>query len=150
MSLVIGRKDKADFPVLDIKNLPVKIDSGAYSCSIHCETIEETIHNEAKTLTVVFLDKEHKLYTGKEVVFKDYKQKFVTSSSGEKQFRYFVCMEIVLFGETFSTDFSLTKRNGLRNPVLLGRKLLNKNFIIDTSKTNLSFKQKTSQKNKNI
>jgi hypothetical protein len=150
MPLLIGRKDKADFPQLEIKNLPVKIDSGAYSCSIHCETIEETTHNDVKTLKVIFLDKEHKLYTGDKIVFKEYKQKFVTSSSGEKQFRYFVTLEIVLFGEKFVTDFSLTKRNGLRNPVLIGRKLLNKNFIIDTSKTNISFKQKTSQKSKNI
>jgi hypothetical protein len=51
-------------------------------------------------------------------------------------------LPIILFEKEFLTDFSLTRRNGLRNPVLLGRKLTSKRFIIDTSMTNVSYKHK--------
>lgn len=138
--LVIGRKDKADFPALGLHALDVKIDSGAYSCSIHCEYIEEVEIDGVKKLEVTFLDQAHPKFTGKKHYFDTYKQKKVKSSTGDQQERFFVSLQLVLFDEVFQTEFSLTRRNGLRNPVLLGRKLLNNHFLIDTSKSNLSYK----------
>ena len=40
-------------------------------------------------------------------------------------------------GNPIKTEFSLTQRNGMRYPILLGRKFLNKRFIIDTSLVNV-------------
>lgn len=139
---IIGRKDKADLPDIEIENIDVKIDSGAYSCSIHCEEINLIEKEGKQVLEVCFLDQEHPLYTGKKYYFEAFKQKKVRSSTGNQQERFFIKLNIVLFGETFLVDFSLTRRNGLRMPILLGRKLLNKNFSIDTQLTNLSFKKK--------
>jgi hypothetical protein len=99
------------------------------------------VESEGKSmLEVVFLDKDHPKYTGKKHYFEQFKRKKVKSSTGYQQERYFVPLALSLFGQVFVTDFSLTSRNGLRNPVLLGRKLLNKQFLIDSSKTNLSHK----------
>lgn len=137
---IIGRKDKADFPSLEIKSLDVKIDSGAYSCSIHCDQIEVVERDGKNVLEVIFLDKDHPKYTGKKFYFEQFKKKKVKSSTGYQQERYFIPLEVSLFGKVFVTDFSLTSRNGLRNPVLLGRKLLNKQFLIDSSQMNLSHK----------
>jgi hypothetical protein len=41
-------------------------------------------------------------------------------------------------GRKIKTEFSLTERKGMRFPILLGRRLLNKRFIIDTSLVNVS------------
>lgn len=140
---IIGRKDKADFPLFDMFNVPVKIDSGAYSSSIHCSSVCEVKKNENESfLEVVFLDESYTGFKLGKKVFTSYKKKKVKSSTGYEQERFFVRIPIILFGETFETDFSLTTRNGLKSPVLIGRKLLNKKFLIDTSKTNLSFKEK--------
>ena len=140
---VIGRKDKADFPLFEMYDVPVKIDSGAYSSSIHCFSISEIKTNEKESyLEVVFLDDTYGGFNSGKKIFKTYKKKKVKSSTGDEQERFFVRLPIVLFGEIIETDFSLTTRNGLKSPVLIGRKLLNKKFLIDTSKTNLSFKEK--------
>lgn len=140
---VIGRKDKADFPLFEMYDVPVKIDSGAYSSSIHCFSICEIKTNEKESyLEVVFLDDTYGGFNSGKKIFKTYKKKKVKSSTGDEQERFFVRLPIVLFGEIIETDFSLTTRNGLKSPVLIGRKLLNKKFLIDTSKTNLSFKEK--------
>jgi len=40
---------------------------------------------------------------------------------------------IRIAGRLIKTEFSLTQRSGMRYPILLGRKLLNKNFMVDTS-----------------
>lgn len=137
---IIGRKDKVSFPEFELKDVPVKIDSGAYSSSMHCESIEVIERDQKQQLRVVFLDPTIPGYTGKEVTFDSFKVKVVKSSNGIAQERFFVKGTIRLFGETYETVFSLTERTGLRNPILLGRRLLNKRFLIDTSKTNCSFK----------
>ena len=140
---IIGRKDRADFPMFEMFNVPVKIDSGAYSSSIHCSSVSEIKKNEHESfLEVVFLDESYAGFNSGKKIFTSYKKKKVKSSTGDEQERFFVKIPIVLFGEIIETDFSLTTRNGLKSPVLIGRKLLNKKFLIDTSKTNLSFKEK--------
>ena len=53
--IVIGRKDRAELPSLGVRNVPVKIDSGAYSCSIHCDYIHEELVNDQLVLAVIFL-----------------------------------------------------------------------------------------------
>ena len=137
---IIGRKDLVSFPGFELENVPVKIDSGAYSSSMHCQSIEVIEFGEKEQLRVVFLDSGISGYTGKEVIFDDFKTKIVKSSNGITQERFFVKGTVRLFGETYETVFSLTERTGLRNPILLGRRLLNKRFLIDTAKTNCSYK----------
>jgi|SRR5690554_600571 len=136
---IIGKSDIADFPLFELENVKVKIDSGAYTSTIHCSRIEE-IENELK---VVFLDKKVDGFTGKTHCFSNYEQKNVRSSSGELQKRYIIKGNILLFGKNYKTEFTLSKRNLMRFPVLLGRKLLSNKFLIDSSLTNLSFKHKT-------
>lgn len=137
---ILGRKDLVSFPGFELENVPVKIDSGAYSSSMHCQSIEVVEFGEKEQLRVVFLDSGISGYTGKEVIFDDFKTKIVKSSNGIAQERFFVKGTVQLFGKTYETVFSLTERTGLRNPILLGRRLLNKRFLIDTSKTNCSYK----------
>lgn len=139
---VIGKDDIADFPKFGLKDVRVKIDSGAYTSTIHCSKIKEI----DKGLLVVFLDKKEKGFNGEEIIFSTYKQKRVRSSSGEMQERYIIKGDILLFGKKYNTEFTLSRRNLMRYPVLLGRKLLNNKFLIDTSLSNQSAKLKNSEK----
>lgn len=137
--LIIGRKDVADLPRFGLFGVPVKIDSGAYTSTIHCAKVEE---NEGK-LEVIFLDKKDISFTGDKVIFDEYSVKKVRSSSGQAQYRYKVKGNILLFGKKYNTEFTLSRRTKMRYPVLLGRKLLNKRFLIDTSLADQSWKTNT-------
>lgn len=139
--IVIGRRDIADLIDFDLLHVPVKVDSGAYTSSIHVNYVAEIEKEGVQQLEVVFLDENHKSYTGIPHYFKKFKTKKVRSSTGEVQLRYFIKTKIKLFDEVFTTEFSLTKRSGMKFPILLGRKILNKRFLIDTSKVNLSMKK---------
>jgi len=46
----IGRIDKADFPELNLHNIEVKIDTGAYTSAIHCDNIEELEKDNKKQI----------------------------------------------------------------------------------------------------
>ncbi|MES2800612.1 MAG: RimK/LysX family protein [Bacteroidota bacterium] len=135
---IIGRKDFASFPDFSLIDVEVKIDTGAYTSSIHVSHCQEVEKNGIKSLEVVFLDEQNKSFTGNTLYFPMYRIKKVRSSNGHEQLRFFIKGKIVLLDKIFTTEFSLTKRNGLRCPILIGRKVLNNRFIVDTSLNHLS------------
>lgn len=140
--LTIGRFDKADFPLLQLHDVDVKIDTGAYGCSIHCDHIEEFELDGQKAIKFQLLDPSHPNYNHKEFISNDYILKTVKSSTGVPEERFVITTTILLFKTEYSIRLSLTNRGEMRFPVLLGRTLLNKNFLVDTSRTNLSYKHK--------
>ena len=135
---MIGRFDKADFPDLHLNDIAIKIDTGAYTSSIHCDNIIE----RDGFLKCTFLDEEHPLYNGREYSFPDFDIVFVRSSNGMVQKRYQIQTHIVLFNKRYKITLSLTARQEMRFPVLLGRKFLTKKFVVDTEFFDLSFKHK--------
>lgn len=141
MKKTIGRIDKVDFPLLDVYEIAVKIDTGAYTSSIHCKNVIE----ENGVLKCNFLDEEHPDYDGKEIVFKEYKTAQVKSSNGIIQTRYKIKTDIILFGERHEISLTLSDREEMKFPVLIGRTFLNKKFIVDPSLTNLSFKKQKNE-----
>ncbi|WBL25548.1 ATP-dependent zinc protease family protein [Zunongwangia sp. HGR-M22] len=134
---IIGRFDKADFPILDLEQISVKIDTGAYTSSIHCDEIIE----KDEVLHCKFLDDEHESYNGKEFTFKDYEIIYVRSSNGIIQKRYQIESKIKLFNKVYKISLSLSSRQEMRFPVLLGRKFLSNKFIVDPQLIDLSFNQ---------
>lgn len=135
---VIGRFDRADFPALHLNDISIKIDTGAYTSSIHCDNIKE----EDGVLKCTFLDEEHPLYNGREFSFTAYDVVYVKSSNGMVQKRYQIQTKITLFNRTFKISLSLSARQEMRFPVLIGRKFLTKKFIVDTEFIDLSFNTK--------
>ncbi|MCC7333314.1 MAG: ATP-dependent zinc protease [Flavobacteriales bacterium] len=140
--ILIGRQDIADFPELNLYELPVKIDSGAYTSSLHCHNISEFVENEVKKIKCNFLDPEHSNYHEKEFIFEAFKKRKVKSSNGIVETRYSIITKIKLFNQFYPIELTLTERANMRFSVLLGRKFLSKKFIINTAIKNLSFKNK--------
>ncbi len=144
--IVIGRFDKADFPALNLYDIAIKIDTGAYTSSIHCENIIE----KEDGLHCTFFDEEHPHYNGKQFIFPDFDVAFVRSSNGIIQKRYQIRSNIRLFGKKFKISLTLSDRQEMRYPVLIGRKFLTKKFIVDTELIDVSFKKKLNEDSNSI
>lgn len=138
----IGRIDKADFPELSLSAIKVKIDTGAYTSTIHSHHIKEVDVEGEKHIEFQLLDPTHPKY--KDEIFKTtrYKKKRVKNSFGKSEQRFIVETTIVIFDEEYPIELSLSERSDMKYPILIGRKLLNHRFIVDTSKQNLSCKMK--------
>jgi len=131
----IGRVDKADFPEFDLSDVNIKIDTGAYTSVLHCTNI---VVNPKTGI-------EFNVPIGNEVrqmLVKNYALKTIKSSNGIEEQRYIITTRITLFDKTHRIKMSLTDRSDMRYPVLIGRNLLKKNFLVDVSKKNLSYKKK--------
>lgn len=134
--IVIGRTDIADFPDLGFNQVEVKIDTGAYTSSIHCKHIEVV----SGQLQCMFLDEKHPEYSLKTHTFDNFKTIRVKSSNGISQKRYEIVSHIKLYNKIYSISLSLSDRKDMKYPVLLGRKFLNPKFVVDPALTNLSHK----------
>jgi len=67
----IGRREMVNLPDFNLNSVEVKIDTGAYSCSIHCCSIKE----ENNLLHVVFLDDKHPQFNSCVYTFSNFKKK---------------------------------------------------------------------------
>ncbi|MGB3591764.1 MAG: RimK/LysX family protein [Nonlabens sp.] len=135
--LTIGRKDKADFPKLEIEGIDVKIDTGAYTSSIHCKDIEE----RDGVLSATLLDQAYDQYHGKRIQFDNYKISQVRSSNGTVEERYEVKANIRLFDRLMTISLTLSNREEMKFAVLIGRKFLAGKFIVDPDLQDISYLQ---------
>ena len=142
MKRVIGRKEKVDFPELLLNDVKTKIDTGAYTSSIHSKEIEEVAIDGELSIRFILMDPSHSSYNEKEFISKNYTKKTIKNSFGTTEQRFAIRTVVKLFNETFPIELTLSDRSEMKYPVLLGRKFLTNRFIVDTAKKDLSFKLK--------
>jgi hypothetical protein len=135
---ILGRSDRVDLPGLGLENIHAKIDTGAYTCSLHCSNAEVV----NGILEFVLLDEEHPEFTGMKFKFKKFTQREIKNSFGEAEMRFIIKTSIKIFDRRIKAEFSLSDRDKLRFPVLLGRKILRNRWLIDVTKKDLSYEQR--------
>lgn len=139
---ILGRSDRVDLPQLGVFDIHAKVDTGAYTSSLHCQSAEVV----DGVLEFVLLDEEHPEFTGLRFRFPDYELRDIRNSFGEVERRFVIATTMKLFDDEIATEFSLCNRGSLKFPVLIGRKILRNRFVIDVDQKNLSFRQKRRRK----
>jgi hypothetical protein len=140
---LIGSTDKIDLPNFELNDIPCKIDTGAFTSSIHCTQVRLIEKDEQTLLAFKLYDKRFGIKNKKEYRFAEFKERKVRSSNGELDYRYSIKIPVIIFGRKISTEFTLSYREKMKYPILLGKRFLRKRFIVDVSKDNLSFNNKT-------
>ena len=135
---ILGRSDRVDLPGLGLTNIQAKVDTGAYTCSLHCGYAKMV---DGK-LEFVLLDEEHPEFTGIKYTFQKFDQREIRNSFGEAELRYVIKTSIKIFHHRIKAEFSLSNRGNLKFPVLLGRKILRNRFLIDVTQKDLYFNSK--------
>jgi len=136
---IIGRTDKVDFPLLDLQDVDAKIDTGAHTSSIHCKEIKEI----GQLLECRFLDPTHLEYNEKKYTFNNYDITAVKSSNGRVEVRYAIRTKVTLFDHTNLITLTLSSRDDMRFPVLIGRKFLSGKFLVDPQLEDQSYNLKS-------
>lgn len=130
--MIIGRSERLNFVDLQIHGVPAKVDSGAYRSAVHASDIVE------KDGVVSFT-----LFGGHPVcgqmaqrVSTDIFQKVtVANSFGHREERYDVSFKVKLGPKVFKAKFTLADRSKKIYPILLGRTMINRRFLIDTNES---------------
>lgn len=130
---VIGTTEFIVLPENSEMHVPAKIDTGADGSSIWASDIEE--HDGE--LSFVLFAPSSAFYTGHVIKTNKYRVTRVKNSFGVDEFRYRVWLRIVVADKRYKSSFTLANRSNSRFPILIGKRFLNKRFLVDVSRSNI-------------
>jgi hypothetical protein len=141
---IIGRAERVTLPDLGLKQVPAKIDTGADASSIWGRGVED----EKGRLEVLFFGDSSPFYTGEVHVFprRSYSVTRVSSSFGHREVRYKIKLKIKVGGRLINGSFTLADRSTKLYPILLGRSILRKKFLVDVTKGKPLIKEEKARK----
>lgn len=129
-------------PEFGLEDIPCKIDTGAYTSSLHCSRVHILEKDGISYLCFKLYDPAFGINNKKEFRFSEYREKRIRSSNGLVDYRYSIKTSVVIYGHTYKTDFTLSFREKMRYPILLGKRLLKRGFLVDVNEDDLSFNAK--------
>lgn len=135
---LIGRREFVDFPQLKLFSIEAKIDTGAYTSAIHCKDIQLKTENGKQVLCFKLLDNTHPEYSEQVHEFSEFFRKKIKNSFGEMEERYIIKTRVKIGKKNILTTLSLSDRENMRYPVLIGRRLLKGKFIVDVNKIHIN------------
>lgn len=133
--VIIGRSEVLTFVGSGAINVPAKTDTGAYRSAVHASNIAV----DGNDILSFDLLGGHPVCDAMahRVVAEEYKKVWVANSFGEREERFEVKLKVKLGPKIFHARFTLADRSKKIYPILLGRKLLNHRFLVDSAETSL-------------
>ena len=128
--VVVGWTESVDFPEWRICGIRAKIDTGARTSALHVEDVEEYGKDRVR-FTVI--SGRRKLVRRKRVTAHIVRTANVRSSNGTHEERYYVRTTLSMGGFEKEIELTLVSREKMLFRMLLGRKALEHDFIVDVS-----------------
>ncbi|MDF7805921.1 RimK/LysX family protein [Pontiellaceae bacterium B12219] len=137
-SLKLGWREWCALPDLGIPAIKAKIDTGAKTSCLHTFSVEPFMQNgvEFVRFKVHPLQKNETLELTCEAVVKD--KRMVSDSGGHKELRYIIETQVVIGDKSRLIEMSLTNRDTMRFRMLLGRRAMTDNTIVEPSSSYLN------------
>lgn len=132
---IIGWKETVDLPEWGIESILAKSDTGARRSALDVENIIELPGKRVQFDIVT--DRKDRSST-KTVIAPIDHQTHVRSSNGVQQERYFVRTMVRIHGREKEVEFSLVSRSHMVCRILLGRRALEGDFLVDASLKHVS------------
>lgn len=130
--VVIGRSELVHFMDYAVADIPAKVDTGAYRSAVHADQI--SLSPDGKTLSFRLLGGHPVCGTlAQSLTTQEFQKVSIANSFGHREERYEVKLRIKLGPKVFKATFSLANRSKKIYPILLGRKMLNSRFLVDTA-----------------
>ena len=144
--IIIGWREWINLPELKLKNIKVKVDTGARTSSLHAYDIEYFKKGSQKWVKFkVHPDQKNtkKIVKcqGKILEFRK-----IRSSNGATELRPVIETTAVLGGVEWPIELTLTNRDEMGFRMLLGRASMKGIFLVDTGKSFLGIKHKEKRK----
>lgn len=128
--ITLGWRERVALPDLGIGQLKAKLDTGARSCALHVDTLE-SFPRDGQTWLRFTVSAGRRHAPGEPCEAPAFDQRAVTDTGGRRSLRWFIRSELVLAGQAFPVDISLTDRRHMLFPMLLGRTALHGRFAVD-------------------
>jgi hypothetical protein len=133
---IIGRSEELSFIDVGAHDIPAKTDTGAYRSAVHAKNI--SVDKDGNLNFCLLSDHPVCGNLAVEIKTDKYKQVLIANSFGHEETRYEVRLKVKLGPKVFIAPFTLADRSKKIYPILLGRKLLNHRFLVDSAESSLN------------
>jgi len=136
--MIIGRLESIALPELGIKDMQVRVDTGAKTSSLHVDNIVKYMESGIPWVKFDIHPDIHnvkKLISCK-AVLSDIRK--IKSSNGTSEERYVIETAMTLGKETWPIEITLTDRADMNYLMLFGREAIGKRLLVDPSKVFLA------------
>lgn len=135
---VIGRRSYVSIPQLGIARGVAKVDTGAYTSTVHAENIRIEVSEDGRDELVFEIIPSSKLETvdaaARTVRVKDFFEQEIRSSNGSNEMRYSFRSDIYVQSQACPVVITLSDRSTMKNPILIGRRVLKDRFVVDVTR----------------
>jgi len=133
----LGWKEWVSLPELHLSPLEAKVDTGAKTSCLHAFSLEP-FHKDGEQWIRFGMHPDR--HSQEQEIFVEAKvsdRRVVSDSGGHKQLRWVIETPIVIAGETFPIEITLTGRDAMQYRMLLGRQAMRRRFVVDPAKAHL-------------
>ncbi|GJL81019.1 MAG: ribosomal protein S6 modification protein [marine bacterium B5-7] len=135
---ILGWREWVSLPDLEIERIKCKIDTGARTSALHAFYIEADNNKNLVTFDIHPLQQRNDIQ--RHCVAPIHDRRIVTDSGGHREKRYVIETTIVLNNTSWPIELTLTDRDTMRFPMLLGRTAINKRFMVNPAASYLAGK----------
>lgn len=135
--ITVGWREWLGLPELGISEIKAKIDTGARTSCIHAINIEEYEEDGEKWVKFIAQPLQDDEQTQIVCKAKVKKLKHVTSSSGQKELRYFIETTLHAGAHSWPIELTLTNRATMKFRMLLGRTAMENRIVVDPALSHL-------------
>ena len=131
MRLILGWREWASLPELNVPAIKVKVDTGAKTSAIHAFDVEcfKRNRNDFLRFGVHPLQKITNLLIECEARLID--ERLVSDSGGHSEMRYVIETPLEICQHRWHVEFTMTNRDSMSFRVLLGRRAMENRAIVD-------------------
>jgi hypothetical protein len=140
MKRIVGWKENAALPDLNVKSVIAKIDTGANLASIDAADIKIITKNNVKYVKFKVM-KRNNTVRKTSAPLEGYKR--IKSSNGDVEKRPYIKTTLLMDGISKRIDLTLTDRGPMEYTMLVGRKALGRRWVVNPS---ISFSTQTNDK----
>jgi hypothetical protein len=131
-STQVGWREWVGLPGLGIPWIKAKLDTGARTSSIHALQISVTGEGTGDRVSFWIRPWQESPEDAMFVECPIYDRRHITSSSGHRQERIVVLMDISILGSVVNAEVTLSNRSDMGFRMLIGREALQKGFVVDS------------------
>lgn len=129
--LIVGWREWLALPALNIPAIKAKIDTGARTSALHTMFTEQFELNGQDMIRFRVQPLHGRVPMEIECVAPLVDERVVTNSGGQGELRYVIETTLSCRGVTWSAEMTLTNREDMKFPMLLGRTALAGRFLVD-------------------
>lgn len=127
----IGWRELVDFPDWGIRGVEAKVDTGARTSSLHVENVEHLPNDRVRFLVVLSRKDPHLRIEAEAPLVRWSK---IKTSTGHLQERLIVSTQVQIGTFQREIEMSLVSRHGMLCRMLLGRKAIGGDLVVDPSR----------------